>query len=207
MEATKNPKTDAQRDQHLAVCRHTHDNIIFNYGSVENYIAAKNTEINTAESKLLSYCDNPRKGKSRRSAIIAGLENTIFIMKNSLANTLRELEELNAATPTETPRISTETAETVNVSAEGGKEEERAEIAITSITQLNVLKYKLQHPKLKEWAVKYGLLDLVRRMYYLEEVYIGGVMIDNKFRQSLCENDKAIIAAVRKLIADAEKAA
>lgn len=121
MEATKNPKTDAQRDQHLAVCRHTHDNIIFNYGSVENYIAAKNTEINTAESKLLSYCDNPRKGKSRRSAIIAGLENTIFIMKNSLANTLRELEELNAATPTETPRISPETPQTIECTTEPRK--------------------------------------------------------------------------------------
>lgn len=117
-----------------------------------------------------------------------------------------EIEE-QPATPAETPQISTETAEPVNISAEGEKEAESAKIAITSITQLSVLKYKLQHPKLKEWAVKYGLLDLVRRMYYLEEVYIGGFMIDNKFRQSLCENDKAIIAAVRKLIADAEKAA
>lgn len=123
MEATKNPKTDAQRDQYLAVCRHTHDNISFNYGSVENYIAAKNTEINTAESKLQSYYDNPRKGKSRRAAIIVGLENTIFIMKNSFTNTLRDLKELDAATPTETPQISTENAETVNVSAEGKRRE------------------------------------------------------------------------------------
>lgn len=105
MEATKNPKTDAQRDQHLAVCRHIYDNIIFNYGSVENYIAVKNTEINTAESKLQSYYDNPRKGKSRRAAIITGLENTIFLMKNGFTNTLSELEELNATTLTETPQI------------------------------------------------------------------------------------------------------
>lgn len=110
----------------------------------------------------------------------------------------------NAATPTETPQISTETAETVNVSAEG---ENAVEIKITSITQLNVLKYKLHHPKLKEWTVKYGLLDLVRKMYCAPELSLGGLWIDNKFRQSLCENDKAIINAVRKLIADAEKAA
>lgn len=128
MEARKNPKTDAQRDQYLAVCRHTHDNIIFNYGSVENYIVAKNTEINTAESKLQSYYDNPRKGKSRRPAIIAGLENTIFIMKNSLTNALRDLEELDAARATETPQISTETAETINVSAEGENAEKSAEM-------------------------------------------------------------------------------
>lgn len=94
-----------------------------------------------------------------------------------------------------------------NVSAEGKKEAERAEIAITSIAQLNVLKYKLQHPRLKEWAVKFGLLDLVRNMYCAPELSLGGLCIDNKFRQSLCENDKSIIAAVRKFIADAEKAA
>lgn len=111
------------------------------------------------------------------------------------------------ATPIEAPQIPTEAVEMVNVSAEGEKEAERAEIAITSITRLNVLKYKLQHPKLKEWAVKYGLLDLVRNMYCAPELSLGGLWIDNKFRQSLCENDKMIINAVRKLIADAEKAA
>lgn len=51
-----------------------------------------------------------------------------------------DTKERISATPTETARISTKTAETVNVSAEGEKEAERAEIAITSITQLNVLK-------------------------------------------------------------------
>ena len=112
----------------------------------------------------------------------------------------------NITQATKTPQISTQTAETVNVSAESEKTAERAEIAITNITQLNVLKYKLQHPRLKEWAVKYGLLDLVRKMYCAPELSLGGLWIDNKFRQSLCENDKAIITAVRKLIAEAEKA-
>lgn len=44
-------------------------------------------------------------------------------------------------------------------------------------------------------------------MYCAPELSLGGLWIDNKFRQSLCENDKVIIAAVRKLIADAESAA
>lgn len=152
MEARKNPKTDAQRDQYLAVCRHTHDNIIFNYGSVENYIVAKNTEINTAESKLQSYYDNPRKGKSRRPAIIAGLENTIFIMKNSLTNALRDLEELDAARATETPQISTETAETVNVSAEGEKEAERANIEQNhSDTRIVEDEYRHRYKVTRHW--------------------------------------------------------
>ena len=72
---------------------------------------------------------------------------------------------------------------------------------ITSITQLNVLKYKLQHPNLKEWAVNYGLLDLVRKMFYAPEIWLGGLRVDANFRQSLSDNDKAIISAVRELLA------
>lgn len=74
---------------------------------------------------------------------------------------------------------------------------------ITSITQLNVLKYKLQHPDLKKWAVNCGLLDLVRKMFYAPEIWLGGLRIDTNFRQSLNENDKAIISAVRDLLAKA----
>lgn len=136
-------------------------------------------------------------GNSLLSALIDKWENEIEAEKR----------KKQPATPTETPQISTEIAETANVSAEGGKGAERAELAITSITQLNVLKYKLQHPKLKEWAVKYGLLDLVRKMYCAPELSLGGLWIDNKFRQSIGKNDKTIINAVRKLIADAEKGA
>lgn len=136
-------------------------------------------------------------GNSLLSALIDKWENEIEAEKR----------KKQPDTLTEAPQISTETAETANISAEGEEGEERAEIAITSIVQLNVLKYKLQHPRLKEWAVKYGLLDLVRNMYCAPELSLGGLWIDNKFRQSLCENDKSIIAAVRKLIADAEKAA
>lgn len=122
METRKNPETDAQRDQHLAVCRHIYYNIIFNYGSVENYIVAKNTEINTAESKLQSYYDNASKGKTRRTAIIAGLENAIFTMKNSFANTLRDIEELNARhTHRNAPNFNGNRRD-VNISAEGEKE-------------------------------------------------------------------------------------
>lgn len=76
-------------------------------------------------------------------------------------------------------------------------------IKITNITQLNVLKYKLQHPDLKKWAVNYGLLDLVRKIFHAPEIWIGGLRIDANFRQSLSDNDKAIISAVRKLLVKA----
>lgn len=148
-------------------------------------------------------CCRPSKRKAARLERELALYEKLT--KNDLPNW--QSEPTPAATPTETPQISTETAETANVSAEGENAAERAKIAIASIAQLNVLKYKIQHPKLKEWAVKFGLLDLVRNMYCAPELSLGGLWIDNKFRQSLCENDKAIINAVRKLIADAEKAA
>lgn len=190
----------------------------------------KTAEIEAMKKNILTHCKYERepdrhgnKSAWRLRLVLEGYVMCCRCSKREEARRLRELalyekltendlpnwqdEPTQPATPTETPQISTETAEAVNVSAEGEKEAERAEIAITSITQLSVLKYKLQHPKLKEWAVKYGLLDLVRNMYCAPELSLGGLWIDNKFRQSLCENDKAIIAAVRKLIADAEKAA
>lgn len=76
-------------------------------------------------------------------------------------------------------------------------------IIITSITQLNVLKYKLQHPALKKWAVNYGLLDLVRKISFAPEIWLGGLRVDYNFRQSLSENDKAIISAVREVLVNA----
>lgn len=134
-----------------------------------------------------------------KTAILESWDSAVVAMIDALTDYLR--------TKGVEPPQSPETPQMGECTAEQPEPRETAEIAITSITQLNVLKYKLQHPKLKEWAVKYGLLDLVRNMYCAPELSLGGLWIDNKFRQSLCENDKSIIAAVRKLIADAEKAA
>lgn len=61
-------------------------------------------------------------GNSLLSALIDKWENEIEAEKR----------KKQPATPTETPRISTETAETVNVSAEGEKEAERHEITLHS---------------------------------------------------------------------------
>lgn len=128
MEATKRKwVSGAQRDQYLAICRHTRDNIIFNYGSIENYMSSKTAEIAKEQSKLQSYYDNPQKGKSRRAAIISGLEHNISIMKDRFKTNLEELDELNAATLSETPKKTTQAAEPTNVSAEAKEDEKQEE--------------------------------------------------------------------------------
>lgn len=65
---------------------------------------------------------------SRREA--ARLERELALYEQLTTNDLPnwQSEPTQPATPTETPRISTETAETVNVSAEGEKAAERAEM-------------------------------------------------------------------------------
>lgn len=42
-------------------------------------------------------------------------------------------------------------------------------IKATSIQQLLMLKYDIQNKVLKEWAFKYGLLDLVMKMYSFKD--------------------------------------
>lgn len=73
-------------------------------------------------------------------------------------------------------------------------------IKATSIQQLLMLKYDIQNKVLKEWAFKYGLLDLVMKMYSFKELHLGNTLIDNKFRSSLNTNDKMIINAVYEFI-------
>lgn len=114
---------------------------------------------------------------------------------------LHNIGKLYTPQATETPQISTIGAEVENVSAE---ERNGFEIKISSITDLNVYKYKLRYPALKSWAVKFGLVDLVRKMEMSDVVGLGGTRIDNNLRQSLSNIDKAIISAVRSLITDAE---
>lgn len=142
------------------------------------------------------------------SVVNAKCENGCYCHVYDSCMTIEELAWKNIHTHNVMkPQQSPDTPQTAECAGESPEARETAEIKITSITQLNVLKYKLQHPRLKEWAVKFGLLDLVRNMYCAPELSLGGLWIDNKFHQSLCENDKMIINAVRKLIADAEKAA
>lgn len=82
------------------------------------------------EGQLMCCCP------SKREVARLGRELALYekLTKNDLPNW--QSEPTQAATPTETPQISTETAETVNVSAEGGNTAERKEIEVQTIADM-----------------------------------------------------------------------
>ena len=84
---------------------------------------------------------------SKREAARLERELALYekLTKNDLPNW--QSEPTQPATPSETPRISTETAETVNVSAEGEKEAERAENKPTATEVVQMVKTELAKNK------------------------------------------------------------
>lgn len=99
---------------------------IAKYGTVENltndYIGA----IDGLRMQYKQYEDNPRKGGRYRREKMEHIRQQTEAIYDELLRVSRAMTEYFAAQPTETPQISTETAETVNVSAEGEKEAQRA---------------------------------------------------------------------------------
>lgn len=110
----------------------------------------KTAEIEAMKQNILSHCKTERepdrrgnKSAWRLRLVLEGYVMCCRCSKREEARRLRELalyekltknnlpnwqsEPTQPATPTETPQISTETTETVNVSAEGEKAAERAE--------------------------------------------------------------------------------
>ena len=79
------------------------------------------------------------------------------------------IETVIAATPTETPQISTEAAETVNVSAEGEKEAERAE---------NTPKRKIQYFHYTPGQLKRYIIDVYEKRANGEWVLLPYAQID-----------------------------
>lgn len=74
-------------------------------------------------------------------------ENVADGAAKGMAYFIEVQKRINAATPTETPQISTETAETVNVSAEGEKAAERAENKPTFADVVQMVKTELAKNK------------------------------------------------------------
>lgn len=114
----------------------------------------KTAEIEAMKQNILSHCKTERepdrhgnKSAWRLRLVLEGYVMCCRCSKRKEARRLRELalyEKLTKndlpnwqskptqpATPAETPKISTETAETVNVSAEGEKEAERAKYRVS----------------------------------------------------------------------------
>lgn len=101
---------------------------IAKYGTVENltndYIGA----IDGLRMQYKQYEDNPRKGGRYRREKMERIRQQAEAIYDELLRVSRAMKEYFATRASETPRISTETAETVNVSAEGEKEAETKEM-------------------------------------------------------------------------------
>lgn len=60
-------------------------------------------------------------------------------------------------------------------------------------TEISQLKYQLENQTLREWAIKYGIIDLVYNIGSFHEVYLGNVLVE---RKKLSSNDKTLIQKV-----------
>ena len=100
---------------------------IAKYGTVENltndYIGA----IDGLRMQYKQYEDNPRKGGRYRREKMEHIRRQAEAIYDELLRVSRAMKDYFAAQAAEASRISTETAETVNVSAEGEKEAETKE--------------------------------------------------------------------------------
>lgn len=100
---------------------------IAKYGTVENltndYIGA----IDGLRMQYRRYETSPRKGGRYRRGKMEHLRQQAEAIHDELLRVSRAMKGYFAATPAETPQISTETAERVNVSAESENVAERAE--------------------------------------------------------------------------------
>ena len=92
---------------------------IAKYGTVENltndYIGA----IGYLRMQYKQYEDNPRKGGRYRREKMEHIRQQAEAIYDELLRDSRAMKEYFATRASETPRISTESAETVNVSVEG----------------------------------------------------------------------------------------
>lgn len=60
-------------------------------------------------------------------------------------------------------------------------------------TEISQLKYELESPTLKEWAIKYGIVDLAYNIDRFPEFYLGNELV---VRKNLTANDKAVVQKV-----------
>ena len=60
-------------------------------------------------------------------------------------------------------------------------------------TEISQLKYELESTTLKEWAIKYGIVDLAYNIDRFPEFYLGNELV---VRKNLSANDKAVVQKV-----------
>lgn len=120
---------------------------IAKYGTVENltndYIGA----IDGLRMQYKQYEDNPRKGGRYRREKMEHIRRQAEAIYDELLRVSRAMKDYFAAQAAEAPRISKETAETVNVSAEGEKEAQRAKNKPTFADVAQMVKTELAKNK------------------------------------------------------------
>lgn len=102
---------------------------IAKYGTVENLTKDYEGAIEYLRMQHKQYEDNPHKGGRYRREKMKHIQRQAKAIFDELLQVSRAMKEYFAEQAAETPRISTETAEIVNVSVEGEKETERVENA------------------------------------------------------------------------------
>lgn len=137
MEATKNATMEPYNIEYY----------IAKYGTVENLTKDYISVIDGLRMQYSQYETNPRKGGRYRREKMEHLRQQAEAIYDELLRVSRAMKEYFATTPAEAPQISTEATETVNVSAEGEKEAQRAKnkptfADVVKMTQTELAKNK-----------------------------------------------------------------
>lgn len=106
---------------------------IAKYGTVEKLTKDYEGAIEYLRMQYRQFENNPRKGGRYRREKMKHIQRQAKAIFDELLQVSRAMKEYFAATAPETPRISTETAETVNVSAEGEKAAARAKYRVSRL--------------------------------------------------------------------------
>lgn len=135
MEATKNTTKPTQT--YAGMEPYNVQYYVAKYGTVENLTKDYIGAIDGLRMQYRQYETNPRKGGRYRREKMEHLRQQAEAIYDELLRVSRAMKEYFAATPTETPRISTETAEAVNVSAEGENAAERPQYRVWRFAKPN----------------------------------------------------------------------
>lgn len=125
---------------------------IAKYGTVENLTKDYIGAIGGLRLQYRQYETNPRKGGRYRREKMEHLRQQAEAIYDELLRVSRAMKEYFAARATETPQISTQTAEAANVSAEEEKAAERANIEQNhSDTRIVEDKYRHKYKVTRHW--------------------------------------------------------
>lgn len=125
---------------------------IAKYGTVENLTKDYEGAIGYLRMQYKQYEDNPHKGGRYRREKMKRIKEQAEAIFDELLRVSRAMKEYLTAQATEMPQVSTETAETVNVSAEGENAAERTSIEQNhSDTRIVEDEYRHKYKVTRHW--------------------------------------------------------